>query len=108
MFLVGAYQEILGDLHNLFGDTDAVHVRLGDDGRYEVEHVVEGDTVTEVLHYVQYDKGTLIEKVRRTAIRLCRLVRLRAEARARLARLRRSRPHDPVLKHLDRVLGASP
>ena len=47
-FLVGAYQEILGDLHNLFGDTDAVHVRLdGDD--YRVEHVVEGDSVTEVL-----------------------------------------------------------
>ncbi len=66
VFLVGAYQEILGDLHNLFGDTDAVHVRLGHDGRYEVEHVVEGDEVSEVLSYVQYDKGTLIEKVRRT------------------------------------------
>ena len=66
VFLVGAYQEILGDLHNLFGDTDAVHVRLGPDGRYEVEHVVEGDQVTEVLQYVQWDKGTLIEKVRRT------------------------------------------
>jgi arginine decarboxylase len=66
VFLVGAYQEILGDLHNLFGDTDAVHVRLGRDGRYEVEHVVEGDEVSEVLSYVQYDKGTLIEKVRRT------------------------------------------
>jgi len=66
VFLVGAYQEILGDLHNLFGDTDAVHVRLGPDGKYEVEHVVEGDEVTDVLRYVQYDKGTLIEKVRRT------------------------------------------
>ena len=48
IFLVGAYQEILGDLHNLFGDTDAVHVRLDGDG-YRVEHVVEGDSVTEVL-----------------------------------------------------------
>lgn len=63
-FLVGAYQEILGDLHNLFGDTDAVHVRLdGDD--YRVEHVVEGDSVTEVLSYVQYSKEDLIPRVRR-------------------------------------------
>ena len=45
-------------MHNLFGDTDAVHVRLGADGRYEVEHVVEGDDVTDVLRYVQYDKGS--------------------------------------------------
>jgi arginine decarboxylase len=63
-FLVGAYQEILGDLHNLFGDTDAVHVRLdGDD--YRVEHVVEGDSVAEVLAYVQYSKDDLISRVRR-------------------------------------------
>jgi arginine decarboxylase len=63
-FLVGAYQEILGDLHNLFGDTDAVHVRLdGDD--YRVDHVVEGDSVTEVLSYVQYSKDDLISRVRR-------------------------------------------
>ena len=63
-FLVGAYQEILGDLHNLFGDTDAVHVRLdGDD--YRVDHVVEGDSVTEVLSYVQYSKDDLVSRVRR-------------------------------------------
>ncbi len=63
-FLVGAYQEILGDLHNLFGDTDAVHVRLdGDD--YRVDHVVEGDSVREVLSYVQYAKDDLIARVRR-------------------------------------------
>ncbi|MCG6927381.1 MAG: biosynthetic arginine decarboxylase [Acidobacteria bacterium] len=63
-FLVGAYQEILGDLHNLFGDTDAVHVRHdGDD--YRVEHVVEGDTVTEALSYVQYSKNRLVARVRR-------------------------------------------
>ncbi|HWW93541.1 MAG TPA: biosynthetic arginine decarboxylase [Vicinamibacteria bacterium] len=63
-FLVGAYQEILGDLHNLFGDTDAVHVKLdGDD--YTVEHVVEGDSVAEVLSYVQYSKEDLISRVRR-------------------------------------------
>jgi arginine decarboxylase len=64
-FLVGAYQEILGDLHNLFGDTDAVHVRLdGDD--YRIEHVVEGDSVAEVLSYVQYSKDDLISRVRRS------------------------------------------
>jgi arginine decarboxylase len=64
-FLVGAYQEILGDLHNLFGDTDAVHVKLeGDD--YRVEHVVEGDSVAEVLSYLQYSKEDLIARVRRT------------------------------------------
>jgi arginine decarboxylase len=63
-FLVGAYQEILGDLHNLFGDTDAVHVKLdGDD--YTVEHVVEGDSVAEVLSYVQYSKEDLVSRVRR-------------------------------------------
>ena len=63
-FLVGAYQEILGDLHNLFGDTDAVHVKLdGDD--YRVEHVVEGDSVAEVLTYVQYAKDDLMSRVRR-------------------------------------------
>jgi len=66
IFLVGAYQEILGDLHNLFGDTDAVHVRLSDDGGYEVEHIVEGDYVGEVLTYVQYDLRNLSERVRKT------------------------------------------
>jgi len=64
-FLVGAYQEILGDLHNLFGDTDAVHVKVdGDD--YRVEHVVEGDSVAEVLSYVQYTKDDLMSRVRRS------------------------------------------
>jgi len=64
-FLVGAYQEILGDLHNLFGDTDAVHVRIdGDD--YSVEKVVKGDSVAEVLSYVQYNKENLVSRVRRS------------------------------------------
>ena len=86
VFLVGAYQEILGDLHNLFGDTDAVHVRLDSDGRYSVDHVVEGDDVSEVLHYVQYDRQTLIEKVRRTAERAVRdgLIGLEDSARLRI------------------------
>ncbi len=66
IFLLGAYQEILGDLHNLFGDTDAVHVRLDDERGYSVEHIVEGDAVSEVLSYVQYDRSALSERVRRT------------------------------------------
>ena len=86
VFLVGAYQEILGDYHNLFGDTDAVHVRLGADGRYEVEHVVEGDSVTDVLRYVQYDRGTLIERVRRTIEIAMREGQISLEESARLRR----------------------
>jgi len=63
VFLVGAYQEILGDLHNLFGDTNAVHIALDADG-YRIDHVVEGDSVTEVLGYVQYQKHQLVQRMR--------------------------------------------
>ncbi|MGH0036675.1 MAG: biosynthetic arginine decarboxylase [Myxococcota bacterium] len=69
MFLLGAYQEILGDLHNLFGDTDAVHVAVDGDGDWRVEHIVEGDDVTDVLRYVQYDRNALVENVRRAVER---------------------------------------
>ncbi len=64
MFLNGAYQEVMGNLHNLFGDTNAVHIKLTPKG-YQIEHVVKGDTMTEVLSYVQYDSEDLIEKIRR-------------------------------------------
>ena len=64
MFLNGAYQEVMGNLHNLFGDTNAVHIKLTPKG-YQIEHVVKGDTMTEVLGYVQYDSEDLIEKIRR-------------------------------------------
>ncbi|MBV5259790.1 biosynthetic arginine decarboxylase [Synechococcus moorigangaii CMS01] len=63
LFLMGAYQEIMGNLHNLFGDTHVVHVRLTDDG-YHLEHLVEGDTIKEVLQYVQYDVADLLETMR--------------------------------------------
>lgn len=63
-FLVGAYQEILGDLHNLFGDTNAVHVEVDANGRPEFTNVVYGDTVREVLRYVQYGKDELVESWR--------------------------------------------
>jgi arginine decarboxylase len=66
VFMVGAYQEILGDLHNLFGDTNAIHVRVEKDG-YRIDHVVEGDSVTEVLGYVQYDRADLVRRVRRAS-----------------------------------------
>ena len=64
LFLGGAYQETMGDLHNLFGDTHTVHIQLTPKG-YQIEHVVKGDTMTEVLSYVQYDSEDLIENIRR-------------------------------------------
>ena len=65
IFLTGAYQEILGDLHNLFGDTNAVHVRMNDHGGYDITDLVEGDTVTEVLNYVQFGASQLLATFRR-------------------------------------------
>jgi arginine decarboxylase len=67
VFLVGAYQEILGDLHNLFGNTNTVHVSLAPGGGYQIEHVVTGDTVTDVLKYVSYAREDLVARVRRFA-----------------------------------------
>ena len=64
MFLVGAYQEILGDLHNLFGDTHAVHVSLDDAANVVLEAVIKGDTVREVLDYVEFDADVLVRKLR--------------------------------------------
>ena len=66
MFLLGAYQEILGDLHNLFGDTNQVHVSVAEGGMgYRIDHVVEGNTVMEVLEYVSYDRKRLLRSLRR-------------------------------------------
>lgn len=65
VFLVGAYQETLGDLHNLFGDTNAVHISLDKKGKPVIETVVKGDTVKEVLSYVQYDVTSLCERMHR-------------------------------------------
>jgi arginine decarboxylase len=62
VFLVGAYQEILGDLHNLFGDTNAVHIVMTDEG-YEIEKLIDGETVAEVLEYVQYNPKKLVRTV---------------------------------------------
>jgi arginine decarboxylase len=71
-FLLGAYQEILGDLHNLFGDTNAVHVSLEEDGTPNVDTVIKGDTVTEVLNYVQYSAEKLTDRIRKDVERAVR------------------------------------
>lgn len=62
VFLVGAYQEILGDLHNLFGDTNAVHISVNEKG-YEIEQMIDGETVAEVLDYAQYSAKKLVRTV---------------------------------------------
>jgi arginine decarboxylase len=68
-FLVGAYQETLGDLHNLFGDTDAVHISISEDGQYFVDNFVEGDTTAEVLSYFQYNREDLVRAIRQSCER---------------------------------------
>lgn len=66
MFLNGAYQEVLGNLHNLFGDTNVIHVELDpeDPKGYSVEHHVKGDTTDEVLRFMQYNPEVMIEDIR--------------------------------------------
>jgi arginine decarboxylase len=74
-FLLGAYQEILGDLHNLFGDTNAVHISL-DEGEVSVDTVIKGDTVREVLAYVQYSADELTARLRKDVERAVRTGRI--------------------------------
>ena len=62
VFLVGAYQEILGDMHNLFGDTNAVHISVYKD-RYEIDRIIDGETVADVLDYVQFNPKKLVRNV---------------------------------------------
>jgi arginine decarboxylase len=76
VFLLGAYQEILGDLHNLLGDTHAVHVSLDSNGHWMIDEVIEGDTVEEVLAYVQYDVADLKRAMRLDIEAACRQGRL--------------------------------
>ena len=79
IFLTGAYQEILGDLHNLFGDTNAVHLRLAPSGAgYEITDLVHGDTVTEVLNYVQFAAPALLATFRRKVTNARHLTRQEA------------------------------
>jgi len=87
IFLVGAYQEILGDLHNLFGDTNTLHVVLDEGGGYHIEHVLTGDTVADVLKYVSYDRDDLVARVRRAAERALRCNRMTFEDSKTLLRV---------------------
>ena len=84
VFLVGAYQEILGDLHNLFGDTHAVHVSLDDAGNVVLDAVIKGDTVREVLDYVEFDAETLVRKLRQDVELAVREGRMTFEESGRL------------------------
>ena len=86
IFMTGAYQEILGDMHNLFGDTNAVHVTVKDDGQYFVDHVVDGDTIEEVLHYVQFSTEDLVARLRGNIERALRDGRINFRESAQILR----------------------
>jgi arginine decarboxylase len=75
-FLIGAYQEILGDLHNLFGDTNAVHISTDERGEAVVDAVVKGDTVREVLDYVEFEPDQLVQHLRTSIEQAVRLGRI--------------------------------
>lgn len=62
IFLIGAYQEILGDMHNLFGDTNAVHISVNDEG-YNIDQIIDGETIDDVLEYVEYDTKKLVKRI---------------------------------------------
>jgi arginine decarboxylase len=85
-FLLGAYQEILGDLHNLFGDTNAVHVNLNDSGEVVLDTVIKGNTVRQVLEYVQFKSDTLLAQFRRDVEAALREGRIGFEESGRLLR----------------------
>ncbi len=85
-FLVGAYQEILGDLHNLFGDTNTVRIALTGPGTYHIDEVSEGDTVHDVISYVQYSRKMLVRRVRAASERALREGRITFEQAADLVR----------------------
>ena len=72
VFLVGAYQETLGDLHNLMGDTNVLHIRIGKDGQFEFANEIAGDTVADVLSVVEYDPRDMLCRIRATAERAVR------------------------------------
>ena len=83
-FLTGAYQEILGDMHNLFGDTDAIHVSINENGHYSVDHHVEGDSIYDILKYIGYHKRDLMEKIQQRTERAVLNKKLSREEAGRL------------------------
>ena len=86
-FLVGAYQEILGDLHNLFGDTNTVHVVIGPNGSYHLDRVVAGDTVTEVLQYANYSREDLLARLHRSVEKALLAGRISLESSRQLMKI---------------------
>ncbi|MBF8262790.1 MAG: speA [Parachlamydiales bacterium] len=84
IFLVGAYQETLGGLHNLFGDTNAVHIDMDEAGNWVFKHEIEGNSMSEVLRYVQYDSADLIERLRLSIEKALKEGRLTNEESAQL------------------------
>jgi arginine decarboxylase len=81
VFLVGAYQETLGDLHNLMGDTNVVSVRINEDGTFDFVREMDGDSIADVLSYVEYQPQQLVEQFRRTAEQAVRKGRISAPER---------------------------
>ena len=91
MFLGGAYQEVMGNLHNLFGSTDAVHLRLAPGGHYQLDHVVRGDTNADVLTAMEHNPETLLERLRMASEEAIRSNQLKiSEARLLMDHLERS------------------
>ena len=86
VFLLGAYQEILGDMHNLFGDTHTVHVTQDEQGGVVLDHLIKGDTVREVLQYVNYNPDSLVSKLRADTETAVREGKLSYEESGRLLR----------------------
>ena len=84
VFFVGAYQETLGDLHNLFGDTNVVTIELHDDGEFELLEEVEGDTIAQVLSYVEFDPRDCTDAFRKTLDRATSRKQLKASERRTL------------------------
>ena len=100
MFLGGAYQEVMGNLHNLFGTTDAVHIRLAPGGDYQVDHVVRGDTNAEVLTAMEHNPESLLERLRVASERSIRGNQLKiAEARRLMDHLEISLRQSTYLQH---------
>ena len=85
-FLVGAYQETLGDLHNLFGDTNVVSVRINEDGSYDFVRELEGDSVADILSYVEYDPKEVLDGFRRGAEQAVREGRIDSRERGKIMR----------------------
>ena len=84
VFLVGAYQETLGDLHNLLGDTNVVSIRIDEDGAYEFVHEIRGDSVADILDYVEYDPRNILEDLRKAAEQAVREKRITPSERYRI------------------------